>query len=200
MAPNSLIALAQQSIAPTTMLLSANGRDIMKNVLSVPDPNVCATFSIRGSTLSNPSLAEFTTNDALTKSMAKMIPGIALVNIIPSLLNGAPIIPVEVKIKRSAIPVTVCGITIGISIIDSIKPLPKKSCLARIYAKGTPNIRAIMVAINAEYTLTNKDEITWGSCKFALIAPKFEETIKFKIGITMNRTRNDPMIAKNMVV
>lgn len=160
MAPNSLMALAQQSIAPTTMLLSANGNEITKNVLSVPEPRVCATFSILGSTLSNPSLAEFTTKDALTKSMAKMIPEIELVKIIPNLLSGAPIIPVCVKIKRRAIPVTVCGITMGISIIDSTKPLPKKSCLARIYAKGTPNIRAIIVAINAEYTLTNKDDIT----------------------------------------
>lgn len=160
MAPNSLIARAQQSIPPTTMLLRANGNDITKNVRSVPAPSVCATFSILGSTLSNPSLAEFTTNDALTKSMAKIIPEIELVNIIPNLLKGAPIIPVEVKIKRSAIPVTVCGITIGISIIDSTSPLPKKSCLARIYAKGTPNISAIMVAINAEYTLTNNAEMT----------------------------------------
>jgi hypothetical protein len=68
---------------------------------------VLATFSIRGSTLSNPSLAEFTTNDELTKSIAITIPGIALVNTTPNLLNGSPNIPVDVKTSNRAIPLTV---------------------------------------------------------------------------------------------
>ena len=38
-------------------------------------------------------------------------------------------IPLEVKTNKSAIPTTVCGITIGTSIIDSINPFPLKSCL-----------------------------------------------------------------------
>jgi len=147
-------------MAPTTMLLKANGRDMTKNVLNVPDPSVLATFSKRGSILSNPSLAELTTKEELTKSMATIIPGIALVKMIPNLPNGAPNMPPEVNTSKSAIPLTVCGITIGISIIDSTNPFPKKSCLARIYANGTPNKIAISVAIRAEYTLTKIDEIT----------------------------------------
>jgi uncharacterized membrane protein YjjP (DUF1212 family) len=107
MAPNSLIARAQHKIDPTTILLKAQGRDITKNVLRVPDPSVLATFSIRGSTLSNPSLAEFTTKEELTKSIAIIIPGMAFVNTIPNLLNGAPNIPPEVKTSKSAIPLTV---------------------------------------------------------------------------------------------
>ncbi len=132
MAPNSLIALAQHNIDPTTILLKAKGSDITKNVLIVPNPSVLATFSIRGSTLSNPSLAELTTNEELTKSMAIIIPGIALVKTIPNLPNGAPNMPPDVNTSKSAIPLTVWGITIGISIIDSTNPFPKKSCLARI--------------------------------------------------------------------
>jgi hypothetical protein len=149
-APNSLIALAPHNIDPTTILLKASGSDITKNVRIVPDPSVLATFSKRGSTLSKPSLAEFTTNEELTKSMAIMIPGIALVKTSPNLPNGAPSIPPEVNTSRRAIPLTVCGITIGMSIIDSTNPFPKKSCLASIYANGTPNRTAIRVAASAE--------------------------------------------------
>ena len=132
MAPNSLIALAQHNIDPTTILLKARGSDIIKNVLIVPDPSVLATFSKRGSTLSKPSLAELTTNEELTKSIAIIIPGIALVNMIPNFPNGAPNMPPDVNTSKSAIPLTVWGITIGMSIMDSTKPFPKKSCLARI--------------------------------------------------------------------
>ena len=79
---------------------------------------------------------------------------------IPKLLNGPPSIPLEVKTSSKAIPLTVWGITIGTSIIDSINPLKAKSCLARIYARGTPNITARIVAISAEYTLTHMAPIT----------------------------------------
>jgi hypothetical protein len=200
MAPNSLIALAQHNIDPTTILLKARGIDIRKKVLIVPDPSVLATFSIRGSTLSKPSLAEFTTKDELTKSMAIIIPGIALVKTIPNLPNGAPNIPPEVNTSNSAIPLTVCGITMGISIIDSTNPFPKKSCLAKIKANGTPNRTAIRVAANAEYTLINMDEITWLSFKLAIIELRSEDNIKLTIGIRINKTRKDPIKAKNIVV
>src|SRR5664280_1155823 len=106
------MALAQHNIDPTTILLNAKGRDITKNVLRVPDPNVLATFSIRGSTLSNPSLAELTTNEELTKSMAIIIPGIALVKMIPNLPNGAPNMPPDVKTSKSAIPVSYTHLTL----------------------------------------------------------------------------------------
>jgi len=69
MDPNSLIARAQHIMDPTTMLLNDKGSDITKKVLIEPEPNVLATFSIRGSTFSNPSLAEFTTKEELTNSM-----------------------------------------------------------------------------------------------------------------------------------
>ena len=160
MAPNSLIALAQHIMDPTAMLRRAKGRVITKNVLRDPEPSVRATFSMRGSILSNPSLAEFTTKEELTKSIAITTPGRASVKMIPNLLNGTPSIPPDVKTSKRAIPLTVWGITTGISIIDSTSPFPKKSCLARIYASGTPNRRAIIVAASAEYTLTNMDLIT----------------------------------------
>lgn len=132
MAPNSLIARAQHNIDPTTILRRARGSDITTNVRSGPEPSVLATFSIRGSTLSNPSLAEFTTKDELTKSMAIIIPGIALVKTSPKLPSGVPNMPPFVKTSRRAIPLTVWGITMGMSIIDSINPFPVKSCLASI--------------------------------------------------------------------
>ena len=99
MAPNSLIARAQHNIDPTTILLKASGSDIIKKVRIVPDPSVLATFSIRGSTLSKPSLAEFTTNEELTNNIAIIIPGIAFVKTSPNLPNGAPNIPPDVNTK-----------------------------------------------------------------------------------------------------
>lgn len=124
MDPNSLIARAQHMIEPTVMLRKANGKLITKKVLNVPEPSVLATFSILGSMASNPSLAELTTKEELTNNIAIITPGIASVKIIPNLLNGNPSIPPDVNTNRRAIPLTVWGITIGTSIIDSITPFP----------------------------------------------------------------------------
>jgi hypothetical protein len=86
------------------------------------------------------------------------------------------------------------------SIIDSTNPFPMKSCLARICASGTPNKMAIRVAISAEYTLTKIDEITWLSCRFAIIEFKSEDNIRLTIGMRINKTKKDPIKAKKIVV
>jgi hypothetical protein len=57
-----------------------------------------------------------------------------------------------------------------------------------------------MVAASAEYTLTNIDEITWLSWRFATIELRSEDNIKLTIGIRINKTRKDPIIAKKIVV
>jgi hypothetical protein len=46
----------------------------------------------------------------------------------------------------------------------------------------------------------NMDEITWLSFKFAMIELRSEDNIKLTIGIRINKTRKDPIKAKNIVV
>ncbi|OPY23141.1 MAG: hypothetical protein A4E26_00990 [Methanobacterium sp. PtaU1.Bin097] len=131
MAPNSLIARAQHIMDPTTTFLRDKGKVIIKKVLRDPEPNVRATFSIRGSTFSNPSREEFTTKEELAKSMATIIPGMASEKVSPIWDKGCPKMPPGLKTNKRIIPLTVWGITKGTSITDSTKPFPQKSLRAR---------------------------------------------------------------------
>jgi hypothetical protein len=60
--------------------------------LMTPEPNVLATFSIRGQHFKS-SREVFTTKEALAKSIATIIPGMASLKVSPICDNGCPNIP-----------------------------------------------------------------------------------------------------------
>nr|QNO49616.1 hypothetical protein AIHMFPNM_00017 [Methanosarcinales archaeon ANME-2c ERB4] len=99
---------------------------------------------------SKPSRSELIRNGTETKSIATTTPGSASLNLTID-ERGSPINPCDPKTVRSAIPATVCGMMIGVSMMLSVIPLPGKSRLARNYASGMPNANAIAVAANAIY-------------------------------------------------
>jgi len=102
---------------------------------------------------------------------------------------------------RSAIPATVCGMMIGISMMLSTTPLPGKSRLARKYASGTPNTNAMAVAASAVYIVKRIDFITAESLTASITPDRLEMSCPktmWRSGVSMNARITRPSSRKTV--